>query len=481
MADGLFCIDFGSAYTKVSIRRGRRTNAEMLSDPEHTTDELNICVPSAVVIDATGTPPRYTFGLPTESRRSGGSITVRRNWKKELFFPPHEEASAPAPTPRPATRLERLVHSDAFRLLAEQHRVTQAELHSLQRLVIHATSLTLPIFPAGQPPSAADPHLRIAGEYFTWLRSVVLNACASLTPAVEKPEDYPVRVTVPGFAPESELAKHPGCIRLAAALRHAKWSLHPDRPFISEPYANSIGALTQGSNCTRVADMFRRGLLITALASPGAHPEYRVVVIDVGAFTTDFAALTLRTGGRTITLDELEFESKTVSVPLGMSDLDEQVLHALTPENQKYMREEAPTADWRRFRRDVYLLSRPFNSPVGQIGGPPERPQIDQQFRSFCQRLETEAECFFGPLGDVPFKEVVLTGGGCTFPWIQETLIVAAERGRSPFRKVHLPAVPPNVRQRTSGPTQVVAPLEGPIPRGATALGGASAFFEMVA
>lgn len=475
MADGLFCIDFGSAYTKVALRRGRRTNSEMVAYTREAEDDFKVCVPSAVIVNH-GAAPQYTFGRATETRRSSSTVKVYRNWKKELFRPSPAVPAAPAPVPRSMTRLESLLHSTHFQKLADQYGVTPAQQYSLKRLAIHATSLTLPMQTNPAPAEPADEHLRLATEYFTWLRGVVLGACAH----VARVDEFPVRVTVPAFAPEDELAQHPGCRKLREALTRAKWPLHPERPFVTEPYANTVGALTQGSNCTRVADMFRNGLLITAIKDPNTHPAYRAVVIDVGAFTTDFATLTLTTDGRIVLLSEVEFQPVVHSVPLGMSDLDEAVTGALSPENQFYMREEAPHTDWALFREHVYLRKRPFESPAGEIGGPDERPQIDAAINEFRAKLVAEAEAFFGPLADVPFKELVLTGGGANFPLIQDALIGAAERGRTVHRKVHLPAARRGVPQRQTTGVQVVTPLADSLPRGATALGGTSAFFDMI-
>ena len=232
MADGLICIDFGSAFTKVSVRRGRRTNSDIVVSTEHalpagtdTSPEYRLCVPSTVIVDTTTPTPQYSFGLRTINRRTSDTITVRKNWKKELFSASGTAPSVAPPKARKMTRLESLVHSPAFAKLAEQYRVSKNELTSLQWLVIHATSITLPIYNAPLPEGPVDYTFPLAVEFFRWLRGVVL-AAASGQGGQDAVARLPVRVTVPAFAPEDQLAQHPGCVRLREALQMAKWELH---------------------------------------------------------------------------------------------------------------------------------------------------------------------------------------------------------------------------------------------------------------
>jgi hypothetical protein len=486
MADGVICVDFGSSFTKVSVRRGRRTNSEIVVSAEHTlpagTDtsaDLRICVPSAVVVDTTTSTPQYSFGLRTINRRSSDTIIVRRNWKKDLFSATGTSPVVAPPKPRKMTRLESLIHSPAFVQLAEHYRISKNELTSLQWLVINATSLTLPIYNTPPSEGPVDYTFPIAVEFFRWLRGVVL-AAASGQGGQDAIARYPVRITVPAFAPEDQLAQHPGCVRLREALQLAKWELHSEMPFVSEPYANAVGVLTQGSNCTRVADMFRHGLLITALRDPKAHDIYRVTVIDVGSYTIDFACLTMNSHGHVVQLSEIEFESVTHSIELAMSDLDEVVLAALEPENQAYFRDEASPAEWADLRSSLYSLKQPYSSPVGDVGTPTEMPRIEAAITEFQTRLRTETAKFFDSVPDVSFKELVLTGGGSTVPAIQEALIGAAEAGRQRYRKVHLPTVAEGATQRETTNLQIVTPLEPKLTRGATALGGTSSYFDLI-
>ena len=141
-------------------------------------------------------------------------------------------------------------------------------------------------------------------QYLRWLRGRILAACAKLPNRLLRYEDIPVRVAVPALGGTAEIAQHPGCQRLREAVEQAGWKLD-ERPFVSEPESNAIGILTRGTNALtpkrkkiNYREMFSRGPLITVLAGDKNHHTYRALVIDVGAFTTDFAALSIDTGGK---------------------------------------------------------------------------------------------------------------------------------------------------------------------------------------
>jgi hypothetical protein len=484
MPDGVFCIDFGSAFTKVSLRRARRTNSDLVTMPDEA-EELEICVPSAAVADYSSGQPRYTFGRAATGRRAEGLIKPRPNWKKELFAAASgtSAASPSAPIYRPRTRVEWLILSKEFRQLAGKYQVAEADLLNLRRLVVDAISLTIPQQYLPPPPDPSADVQRLAVEFFRWLRKTSLDACAAHSPAIENPKDWPARITVPAFAPEHELEQHPGTARLIAAVKEAGWVLHAERPVVSEPYANVIGILTQGSNCTRVADMFKNGLLITSLKKPESYPTYRVVVVDVGAFTTDFAVLTLQTGGEMLLLSDVEFDTRTLSVPLGISHLDDSVLEVINPEHAKFMR-DGRAADWVKFRHDLYERRQPsfvIQASRDAIGTGPEMDRIQDALANFENQLGEALSQFLATIDDCGFKELILTGGGCALPGNQKAIIAAAQKGRSPFRKVHLPACKLPKPTLLTTKDQIVTPLEAQLQRGGTALGGTSAFFEMIA
>ena len=473
MPDRLFCIDFGSAYTKVGLRPGPRTNSDLVTDPSLLLDELRFCYPSAVFIDSTLSPARPAFGEAALGLREGPRKRLHLNWKKKLFGATAADLARP-PAPDPA-RVVALVESDRFARLAAEFDVTAVEVVHLRKVLAHAAGMLGPDAGRRADSAAADGY-KIAVHYFTWLRKQVLEACGRAKPAVPSPELIPARVTVPAFVKESDFPTHPGFGLLALALRKAGWPLDPVRPFVSEPYANAVGVLTRGSNCTRPLDMFQKGLFATALKDSKEHPDYRAVVVDLGAYTLDLAVLDFRTGGKPHLLSEVVFDVAAQSVPLGVSELDDALLAAVPPDLGRFLK-DSPAAEWLALRQGVYAEGKPY--PVGswEVGGEDVRAVV----RTFAGRVGAAAKAFLDRYDDIPFKELVLTGGGCAIPAVRAALRAGAEADRSKFRKVHFQR--PRARKPGPAPDRLTLEVElgGREARGATAYGGTSTFFDMAA
>lgn len=490
MTDRVFCIDLGNSFTKVGLRRGRRANSEVIADPRLTTlDELKLCIPTTVAIDYGTSPAKPIFGDAALDRRPGKTLRVFSNWKKELFAEATRSNLAPSPTPpsapapRTPSRLETLISSAEFLQFAARYGVPPADVNRLQRLFTAAADVLAPPAESGPHPvqmtTADSDGFKVAVLFFRHLRQVVLDSCRGGKSKVESPELIPARLAVPAFAPEDELPALLGCRWLAEAMTKAGWVLVPHRPIVSEPYANAIGVLTQGSNCTRERDMLQNGLLAKCLAQPKDHPEYRAVVIDVGAFTVDFATLTYRSGGKDQSLDEVEFERREVSVPLGVSELDAAVLGVIPHNQVVYLRDQAPAIEWADFRPRVYAERQPFPTPAGEVGAGGDAKRIDDVIQTYTTQLAEQAAKFLAGFPDVGFKELILTGGGSTIPAVRDALIRGAEAGRENFRKIHLPAVAGADMRKKSTAEQPVVTIEGKLARGGTALGGSGAFFDM--
>jgi len=486
MADRVFCIDLGSAFTKVGLRRGRRANSDLVTDSRLTTlDDLRLCLPTTVAIDFSSTPAKPIFGDAALDRRPGKTMRVFANWKKELFAEAARSEALPvasqtAPPPRTPSRLESLLNSNEFLHFATRYGVAPTDVASLQKLLSSAATILAPPPAAGSVvmTTADSDAFKVAVLFFRHLRRVVLEVCRAGKIDIPNPELIPARLSVPAFAPEKDLSSHRGCRWLVEAMQRAEWTPVDHRPIVSEPYANAIGVLTRGSNCTREKEMLQNGLLATCLSEPKTHPEYRAVVIDVGAFTVDFAALTYRPEGQR-TLNEVEFERHELSVPLGVSELDAAVLGILPHRQVAYLRDQASANDWMAFRPRVYSERQFFPTPHGEICSGDDVKGIGYAIQNYADRLSEQTAAFFSTFPDASFKELILTGGGNTIPAIQDALISAAEAGREKFRKVHLPAVGIAGMQRKGTSQQPVAVLDGRLTRGATALGGSGSFFDM--
>jgi hypothetical protein len=249
---------------------------------------------------------------------------------------------------------------------------------------------------------------------------------------------------------------------------------------VPEPYANAIGILTKGTNVlhrsrVRIGEMFGKGPFVTALKDGTHHPMYRALAIDVGAFTTDFAALTLKPDGNN-TADPDEYISIVQSsLPIGVSDLDSRLIESLPREKGEWLRKASPM-EWEDFRPAVYTEGKGIRVPdLGVVGGPTDAEIVRGCLAEFSRQLSIEAEKFRRSLGAIPqgsLQELLLTGGGSYVPAIRESLMAAAQSPECPFVKTHAPAI-----KRVSGGPQIDK-LDASFVRGGSALGGASTYFE---
>jgi hypothetical protein len=209
------------------------------------------------------------------------------------------------------------------------------------------------------------------------------------------------------------------------------------------------------------------------VSTPRDHPKYRAWSVDVGAFTTDFAALDVESKGHEIGELDDAITVRQHSVPLGVRNLDERVLELLPAEQREWLNKSAGPLDWEDFRQRVYSTRQPLRTvAVGAIGGPNERAKIDQAVNDFAKQLASACEQFVSESPPVKLQELVLTGGGNAIPTVCETLTNTMRGGGREFAHVFWPQ--PAKRTEPSG----VRKLDTPFARGGSALGGASLYFE---
>jgi hypothetical protein len=280
---------------------------------------------------------------------------------------------------------------------------------------------------------------------------------------------------VPAFA-HGAGEPHAGCKLILDALGKAGWPLHPDQPVVAEPYSNAIGILTKGANVLsrngrlNFAEMFSKGPLITVLKDSAHHPSYRALVIDVGAFTTDFAALTLKPEGEPVLTPDAGFTLLEKSVPFGISDLDEQMRVTLKVDEWPVK----PTwSDWAKVQQSVYSEGKGYRAPgLGRVvGGPTDSEAVQACLGAFTKRVSDEATTFCEALDPAFTQELILTGGGSNIPTIRAALQTAAKAKGTSFVKTHAPDL-----KRVKGTP--VDKLDDHFARGGSALGGASIYFE---
>jgi hypothetical protein len=468
MADRVFCIDFGSAYTKVALRRDPSANSELLTWPN-----IDFCVPTTVAVDRRqGTKPRLAFGDEAADQQGGGGIDVYRNWKRTIFLTPGSAGTKQSP-------LEALLESDELIQLANKFGVANGQIAYLQQLVTTARSLIAG--PGGRMISAESQQqtitAAIAAHFFYWLRQRVLEACAKLPTAGLKYEEIPVRVAIPAFAHSADRS-HPGAKLLLEALNKAGWPLHTEQPTVAEPDANTIGILTKASNVLsksgriNIGDMFSKGPLITVLKGDPHHPTYRALVIDVGAFTTDFAALTVKPDSKSEPETGIGFNIIQHSVPFGVSNLDDVMRSVLKVDEWPVK----PTwSDWAKVQQSVYTNGKGYRAPgLGRVvGGPTDSEAVQTALTDFGTRLAEEATKFCEPLTPVSMQELILTGGGSSIPVVRDVLQKAATACGQNYVKTHAPDL-----KRGKAGSPLVDKLDDHFTRGGSALGGASIYFE---
>ncbi|WP_439623283.1 hypothetical protein [Gemmata sp.] len=474
MADRVFCIDFGSAYTKVALRRDPGADSTLLACRPPGVGEAEFCIPSTVVVDRRGAKPVPEFGDRAAGMTGGGGIDVHTNWKKSIFVAP---GARPQQSP-----LEALLQSPELAELAAKYGVAAGQIGYLNQLV--AAARTLVAGPGGRMISAEAQQQTLAStlaaHFFYWLRQQVLEACNKLPATGLKYDSIPVRISVPAFAAQKGTDPHPGCKILTDALGKAGWPLHPDTPIVSEPYANAVGVLTKATNVLqkghiRLGEMFGKGPLITVLKSTADHPVYRALVIDVGAFTTDFAAVTITPADGNDADPDARVAVSQQSHPLGVSDLDERVKAALPKEKGEFLHRASPV-EWEDLRPAVYSTGKGYRTAkVGVIGGPADGDAVLGCVEAVTSQLAVEVAKFVGLLPALPngaMQELILTGGGCGIPAFRDALQGATVGAGLTFVKTHAP----DLKKTVGGPP--VGKLDATFARGGSALGGASLYFE---
>ncbi len=470
MIDRVFCIDLGSAFTKVALRTDPVADSQVIA-PAGAEAGLNFCVPTVVSSERrTGQKPLVQFGAAAD-RASTGGVRVYRNWKRNVFLSPSGDSKYHSP-------MEALLGSSEFSDLATRFDVSSGQVEHLRQMVVSARGAMGDSVKVLSPDSTEHRNaVNLSGHYLHWLRQQILAACELLPVKGLKFEAIPARIAVPAFAHGRGIETHPGCQALLAALKDAGWPLHPEQPLVTEPYSNAIGVLTRGKNSLtpkgiiNIGAMFSNGPLITVLKDPDHHPTYRAMVMDVGAFTTDFAHIELDTEGRAVGDLNAAFGVAQHSLPIGVSDLDASVQAALPPDQAAWLKDAGSEAN--AFRLSVYA-GKPYAAMIAgeraRIGAGPEGEAIREAIESFCRRLTAGVADFCEGKRPAAMQELILTGGGSAIPAVRDALQQAAQRGGH-YVKTYAQGI-----KKTAGGPPVVK-LDTDMIRGGSALGGTSLYF----
>ncbi len=418
-------IDFGAAYTKIAFRKEPDSTAKLLSHEKLRLDEDHVCIPTIAAWREAD--DRWIFGGDAADVQSGPGIHVFRNWKPILFAP-------------------------SCKVLDPESSIGRLFYYNLEG--------------GGEWP----PIKKLAVKYFEWLLNVMLPGLMDFTSC----KDPVLRISIPDFSDDALYS-----YQMQEILLEAGW----ESPFVfcePEPMTNIAGALSQGRNkmvkdetgtvSPDVFEIFSGSGMINYLDYASANENshgFTMLLIDIGAYTTDFAMITID-GGEGGGLPP----SEAHSVPYGIDLLDNLVKHGFTSElkspEKTALIEKLSATDREAFRRTVYSENRSWSINNLTLGEGSDHLVIEKCINGLGNRIANEIDAFLNRFSVVKVDEVVLTGGGSNIPRIAQRLgdrLVA--RG---VKTIHASSL------LNIGGIKTVK-LSQQIVRGSSAIGGASVLF----
>lgn len=424
-------VDLGSAYTKIGVREGWNTRAEIVRGlPAAVEGEDNYCIPSVVAHVHTSRANRWLIGRDAASQIPGDGVRIFRNWKASLF---HNGNGSGAKNPS----------------------VSQNEA------------------------------VNVAVAFFTELRELIHTRNGV---DVRK---QPVRVAVPSLVERAAVDN-----LMCRILDQAGWHHASGRPTVFEPESNAIGLLSRGKNATWTPPQLSyqpppgRSLRMQQMLEPGLSSAFRhmrdhygVLVTDIGAFTTDFGYVKFDSSFRTDDWNRPQIVQQ--SVELGIRQLDDAVLNVLNPEVSEYFKSRAPV-EWERRKRELYA-GRPQQIVIRgrnmMIGADFEREAIQDAILEFADAVCTAREEFCKANGLYSFDEEAITGGGSALTTLRVSLLRAIQASSRRTHDLWDPKEPDaataaGAGRMTAFEKEQRVVMNRMLVRGASALGGASVFFE---
>jgi len=397
-------IDFGAAYTKIAVRRKLDSRSCLLTHESLNLDEQHVCIPSIAALRETD--GRWLFGVDAVDLSDGNGIYVFKNWKPQLFGS-YDEA---------------------------RYSVEQVE--------------------------------DAAVEYFRWIRNGLLPSMLG-----DEASSAHLRVCVPDFTVNTRASS-----RFDQLLAKAGWNSEVSF-CISEPFANMTGAMSQGYNSvttdaagTPVPDLreiFSESEYVNYFkgSKAGEERRYVVLIIDIGAYTTDLAVVHIGPDA-----EAYAPMCGTHSIPMGVIKLDDMVKEAL-PAKKRFAIEELSATDRERLRQMVYSRGMMwYVTPDMLVGEGDEFDKINGCVSEFANQIGDAVDKFLEDNETASIQEVVLSGGGNNIPTVVDIL-----GKRLAKRKVL--AFHAAVEEAMFESARTI-PLNQLVHRGASALGGASVIFD---
>lgn len=422
-------IDLGSAYTKVALRTGWNTDTQLVRDTGLATKDATYCIPSVVACVTREGKDKWLIGAGAANQIPGPGVRIYENWKAALFG----------------------MHSP----------LQPEESRTLARRFFESLRRTLSL-----------------GELWDDINSV------------------PLRVCIPKLGDNENLSEQ----TLVEILEGAGWKCAVGRTTVFEPESNVLGVLSRARNVTWMPpyEDFRpwlgRSVHLPSMLEPNIQKAFRkwakgdpygVLVIDIGAFTTDFGYVLFDTSFWTDNWNKPIIRQQ--SIPLGIRDLDEEVKNLLTPQAREAI-EGSSSAEWERNKTALYsgkdVAFRHPTSGVIVVGKGGEAEAVKGAVESFAQRVVQARRHFYKTHELARIDAQILTGGGAMIPGLRQVAKADHDTNR-PFTYHDL--------LDEDEPRRVLPKLDNhddeqaieargrqnrELVRGGSAIGGCSVFFE---
>jgi len=408
MRKTVVCIDFGNSYTKIGVRPSYTGTSYLARELPNAQEDSELgqgfCIPTLVAQRVVrGRPDAHAFGETAAGIIPDPNTFVYRNWKPKLL----------------ATPTGRTPQGDTWR--------------------------------------------DIAVRFFTSLRQELIQA----QPETQGME---ARICIPLVEPARAADQENLIIEVLSA---AGWPVVPDMPVVYEPVANTWGVVTEGYNhtwipnrgekkrCINLHEMLRNRKLFNAIRHAALRGgledfRYRVLVIDIGAYTTDCGLVVLDDS-----VVELDCPCPDVthrSFEMGIKELDQDIYTHSAPESQVGIA-SLSTREWELLKTrlyngdDVAVRVDGSVSRVVRINARPASECLTKFSESVLKCCDSFLDAHVGQQG---VNDVVLTGGGMRIPQVSQAMLDAVQSGR--IKATHI----------------LPADANHELARGASALGGAS-------
>jgi hypothetical protein len=366
MFNATLSIDLGASYTKIAYRKNCNLKGvgRIVEHAKTLVLQGSPLIPS-LALRASGGKQQWFFGKTAAAMNPGGRMQVYMNWKSNLFRPSNDEASATG--------------------------------------------------------------ILVAGQFFRWLRDELQGGIDLSTAET--------RVAMPAFSNIDAKA-----LVIAKCMELNGW----DSPRIlkaTEPHANVLGLFSGGFNALgrnskgdvllNYGKMFGPGSGYIkksrsfSLRAPrvGASSIYRVMVVDIGAFTTDLASLEFDVDSCQDGLQRINQNSYAIGV---INQLDLPVFTSLE-QRHGFSMKEISFDDSEVMKRRLYgggshsLLTTGKRNFI--VGGKKDEDLISEHIENFAAQIWKQLQ---GHIQRSDPSEVFLTGGGSliggVFQFISEKL-----------------------------------------------------------